>query len=78
MIILALERENVVTSIVRSDIPALQFMITRAEELMSHQSPLDKEEGKRTLLSAAHRADNICLKLTALVELEARGRKDPE
>ncbi len=78
MIVLAAERENVVLSIIRSDLPALGFMIARAEELMAHLRLEDQDEGRKMLLSAAHRADEICLKLTGLVELEARGRKDPE
>ncbi len=78
MIILAADRELVMDAIARTDIPGLTFLILRAGELLRRTNPGDVAEGRKQLLAAAHRADEINLKLTALVELEARGRKDPE
>lgn len=65
-------------SIVKTDIPALGFLLMRSGELLHRTKEEDIEMGKRMLLTTAHRADLICEKLTALVELEARGRKDLE
>lgn len=75
MIVEAEEREQTLESIVRTDVPGMVFLITRAAELLRHTSPDDVTQGRRFLLSAAHRADEVCMKLTALVELEARGRQ---
>ncbi len=76
MIVDVADREQVLESIVRSDVPAMTFMIHRSAELLRRLRPEDVDEGRKILLSAAHRADEICTKLTALVELEARGGKD--
>ena len=77
-IILAGDRKAELHHLRAQQLPSLIFSLARAEDLLERSDPVQVQEGRQILLAAARQCDRLLETLTALVELEARGRVDLE